>query len=510
MIDKRLLFDIHRLNDMGHSARKIAALLGIGRKTVGKYLDHPDIQKMSCTRTSKLDPFKEKIDVLLKDDPDLSGEIVRQQIQKSGYTGAKSILYDYLKAVRPNKMPRAFIHFETEAGQQFQIDWGDLGCLSYGAIRRKLYCMAILECHSRMLYLELTHSQCQACVHQCLVNAFRFFGGTPKEIVTDNMLTAVLDRDGPLIRYNEAFLDFLRPFHILPRPCHVRQPQEKGKVERGGIGYIKQNFWPLRNAQNLDDLQQQANQWRDEIANVRIHGTTGERPSVRFNPQALRPLPEHLPDCRQIASLKVHKDFCVAFDANTYSAPPWLIAKQVILKADNHNIELYYRDKRVAFHKRSWLKHQRIELESHRMEALKNRQPYRVSEEAAILMTMGEPVKHYLEKLIQNHGNIRNIAQKLIRLEKDFGLPAFTAAIEHATAHNAYGIDYIENILNRQPIISQPPVKLKQDRLNHIYLPEPMLADYDTFVLKRKNHHERSAQTQSCNASPQGDAAVSG
>jgi len=510
MIDKRMLFDIHRLNDLGHSARKIAVMLGIGRKTVRKYLDHPDIQKVSYQRVSKLDSFKEKIDDLLKDDPDLSGEIVRQQIQKSGYCGSKSILYDYLKQIRPHKAPRAFIRFETEAGQQFQVDWGELGCLSYAAIRRKLYCMAVIECHSRMLYLELTHSQCQANVHQCLLNAFRFFGGTPQELVTDNMLTAVIDRDGPLIRYNEAFLDFLRPFHILPKPCHVRQPQEKGKVERGGIGYIQQNFWPLRKAQDIDDLQHQANQWRDETANVRIHGTTGQRPAARFNPQALRPLPEHLPDCRQIKSLKVHKDFCVAFDANTYSAPPWLIGKHIILKADNHTIELYYNDKRVATHKRSWLKHQRIELESHRMEALKNRQPFRVSEEVAILMTMGEPIKHYLEKLAQNQGNIRKNAQKLIGLQKNFGLQAFTDAIEHAIAHNAFGIDYIENILNRQPVTIQPPVILKQDRLNHIYLAEPMLADYDTFVLKRKNHNERSAQTKSCNASPQGDASISG
>jgi hypothetical protein len=361
-----------------------------------------------------------------------------------------------------------------------------------------------------MLYLELTHSQCQACVHQCLLNAFRFFGGTPREIVTDNMLTAVIDRDGPLIRFNEAFLDFLRPFHILPKPCHVRQPQEKGKVERGGIGYIQQNFWPLRKAQDLDELQRQADQWRDDTANMRIHGTTGERPIVRFDPQALRALPDYLPDCRQILSLKVHKDFCVAFDVNTYSAPPWLIGKQIILKADNHTVELYYKDKRLASHKRSWLKHQRIELESHRMEALKNRQPYRVSEEVAILMAMGDTVRHYLEKLARHQSNIRKNAQKLIALQQNFGLPAFTAAIEHAIAHSAYGIDYIENILNQKPAAIQPLVKLKQDRLNHIYLSTPMLADYDSFVLKRKNHHERAAQTQPCKSSPQGDDTVSG
>lgn len=509
MMDKRMLFDIHRLKDLGYSERKIASLLRIARKTVRKYIDNPDIPILSFRRPSRLDPFKEKINALLKEDPQISGEIVRQQIQQSGYKGAKTVLYNYLKEIRP-KAVRAFIRFESDPGEQFQIDWGTFGRLSYGSIHRKLYAMAVIECYSRMLYLEFTHSQSQASVHQCVLNAFRFFGGTPKEAVTDNMLTAVIERDGPLIRYNEAFLDFLRPFHITPRPCHVRQPHEKGNVEKGGIAYIKQNFWPLRNARGLDDLQRQANQWRDEIANIRIHGTTGERPVARFNPQALRPLPENLPDCRQVACLKVHKDFCVTFDANTYSAPPWLIGKQIILKADNHTINLFYKEKQIATHQRSWLKHQRIELESHFIEATRNRQPYRISEEVAILMTMGESVKRYLEQLAQHRGNIRKNAQKLIHLEKTFGLSAFTAAIEHAIAHNAYGLDYIENILNRQPVAIHPPVTLKQERLNHIYLSEPMLADYDTFVLKRKSRHERSAQKQPGDTSSQGDAEFSG
>jgi transposase len=67
------------------------------------------------------------------------------------------------------------------------------------------------------------------------VNAFRFFDGSPKELVHDNMLTAVIEREGPLIRFNEAFLSFLLPFKIVPRACNVAQPHEKGKVEKGAI-----------------------------------------------------------------------------------------------------------------------------------------------------------------------------------------------------------------------------------------------------------------------------------
>jgi hypothetical protein len=40
-------------------------------------------------------------------------------------------------------------------------------------------------------------------------------------------MTAVTERVGSLIRFNEAFLDFLRIFSITPHACNVRAPHEK-------------------------------------------------------------------------------------------------------------------------------------------------------------------------------------------------------------------------------------------------------------------------------------------
>jgi transposase len=59
------------------------------------------------------------------------------------------------------------------------------------------------------------------------------------------MLTAVIERDGSIVRYNSAFLNFLRQLKTVSRACNIRAPQEKGKVE-GVIHYIRYNFWPLR------------------------------------------------------------------------------------------------------------------------------------------------------------------------------------------------------------------------------------------------------------------------
>ena len=280
MIDKRTIFEIHRLAHEGLSVRKIAKSLGISRQTTSKYLDDPNPQRPLMPRPSQLDPFKDEIARLLEIDPQVSAAVIRQRLQDRGFDGGITIVRDYLQGVRDaTKKKQPFLRFESAPGIQCQTDWGHFGAITYGHTSRKLYCLAVVECHSRLLSLEFTHSQRQDTLHRCLLNAFHFFQGTPKELVHDNMLTAVVERQGPLVRFNERFLEFLRPLQITPIACNVAQPQEKGTVEKGAMHSIRYNFWPLRTFHDLTDLQAQANQWRDQVANVRVHTTTGHRPS---------------------------------------------------------------------------------------------------------------------------------------------------------------------------------------------------------------------------------------
>jgi len=249
---------------------------------------------------------------MLEIDPKASAVVVAQRIAPLGFDGEVTILRDYLRKVRGrSKKRQPFIRFESPPGHQCQIDWGHFGSLTYGNTKRKLSCMAVMESFSRLLYLEFTHSQRQETPHRCLLNAFGFFNGTPKELVHDNMLTAVIERDGPLIRFNEAFLQFLLPFKIVPIACNVASPHEKGKIEKGAIHYIRYNFWPLRSFTDLKDLQAQADHWRDHIANLRLHNTTGQKPIDRFKVEAMRPLPDLLSDCRDTALCKGYPDFSI-------------------------------------------------------------------------------------------------------------------------------------------------------------------------------------------------------
>lgn len=488
MIDKRTIFDIHRLAHEGLSVRKIAGTLGRARQTVHKYLDDPSLTRASFTRSSKLDPFKEEIAHLVEIDPKASAVVIRQRLEAQGFEGGITIVRDYLQGVRDaTTKRRPVIRFESAPGVQCQTDWGHFGAMAYGDTHRKLYCLAVIECHSRMLYLEFTHSQRQDTLHRCLLNAFHFFQGTPKELVHDNMLTAVLERQGPLVRFNEHFLEFLRPFHITPVACNVAQPQAKGKVEKGALHYIRHNFWPLRTFRDLPDLQAQANQWRDQVANVRVHNTTGHRPSERFDPTAMRPLPDLVPDCRDTALAKVHTDFSIRFDGNTYTGPPWLIGKSIVVKADHHHLTCYFKDKTVATHLRCWQRKQRIELPQHREAAQKHHRRHWYSQEVAACISLGEIAKRYLEHLATTSEPLKKQVKKLLALKDDYGAQALLDAMQRATLHQAFGAHYIENILYQEmtPQRQHSPVRLKHPHLNHIRLETPSLEDYDAFVIKR-------------------------
>jgi transposase len=489
MIERRLIFEIHRLKDLGFADRGIARSLKISRDTVAKYLDNPNPAKARIQRASKLDPFKDQIAKMLDIDAEVSGEVIRRQLVLLGFNGGKTILNDYLQTLRGNqKDKRPFIRFESPPGVQMQIDWGHFGSLTCGNTQRKLYCMAVIECYSRMLYMEFTHSQRQETLHRCLLNAFNFFHGTCKELVHDNMLTAVIERDGPLIRYNEAFLTFLSHFHISAHACNPAQPHEKGKIEKGAINYIRNGFWPLRTFKDLADVQAQAEHWSDTVANVRVHRTTGERPVDRFKPEDLRPLPDLLPDCRDTADARVYSDFCFHFDGNTYTVHPWLIGKYVTVKADSKTVSVYFKEKLVAVHSRCWERHRRIELPEHHEAARKHRYKQWLSEDIAVFISLGEEAKTYVERLATTHQPLKKSVGRLLALKDEYGAASLLQALRKAISHNAYGADYIENILYQEmtPQREHPPVRLNQEALNRIRLQEPSLADYDAFVVRRR------------------------
>ncbi len=486
---------IHRLRWAEHwSIRKIAAHLRIGRDTIAKYLHNPAPAPVRRQRGSILDPFKPAIQEMLDKDPKVSAQLVRQKLHPLGYGGGFTLVKDYLQSLRAHASPqRAFARMEPPPGDRFEMDWGHFGALLYNGASRKLYAFCLIECHSRKLYVEFTHSQSFESLLRCHIHAFQHMGGIAHQLWYDNLATAVAEHDGNLVRFQPRFLAFARQYGLLPRACHVAAAWEKGKVERA-IGYLRQNFWPLRQFQDLADVNRQARQWLDEVANQRRHRETGQTPDQRFRPDCLRALPVLTADYRDSAEAPVHKDCRLAFDGNRYCVPPRYAGQRVTVKADSYTVTIYDQHHQIVPYPRCYQRGQTLGAERFHKELFAQLAAVRQSDaQQRLHALLGPGCDRWLRRLADTERALSRQVKELLILVRDFGQQAVVLAIQKAESVAAYGSDYIANILNQQQRrrTLEPPLELRNRELNELATDPLSLLDYDRFILESAAEQEK-------------------
>jgi hypothetical protein len=143
----------------------------------------------------------------------------------------------------------------------------------------------------------------------------------------------------------------------------------------------------------------------------------------------------------------------------------------------------------LATHTRCWEKKHRIELPAHREAAFKRRPQEWLAVEVSSFISLGEEAKSFLEGLAHTGQPIKKNLAKLLTLKDQYGTALLIQAINRAIVHNAFGAQYVENILHQEnhPKKNHPPVQLQRQDLNRIRLEEPLLAEYDAYILKRKD-----------------------
>ena len=382
--------ELIRRVQLGESDRQIARDLQVSRKTVSKYrtwaeqhavlpgpLPDPATLQAQLKATlpvslppatpSKVTPFRDRVVALRQRGVECRAiyDILREE---HGFTGSYGSVYHFVRHLEP-RTPEACVRVETSPADEAQVDFGYAGLLRdpQSDTLRKAWAFVMTLSFSRHNYVEFVFDQEVDTWLRCHRRAFEWFEGVVRRVVLDNLKAAIVQAAlyDPVVQ--RAYRECAEHYGFLISPCRPRTPEHKGKVEQGGVHYVKRNFLAGRAFRDVHDANERALVWCIETAGRRIHGTTKEQPLARFEieRESLLPLPTSPYALATWKQAKLHPDCHVVFDHAFYSAPHRLIGHKLWVRAADTSVRIFYQHELVATHPRASRRGQRLTTPDH-------------------------------------------------------------------------------------------------------------------------------------------------
>jgi transposase len=361
-----------RLRALGWGTRRIAAEFGCSRNTVKRYVELGGWAPLRVAhRPHALDGLEDWLAERFRRHRG-NADVVRQELLAEHGTAVSLRTVERAVAHLRRELAteaRATVRFETPPGRQMQIDFGGASVVIGGEVARVFLFVATLG-YSRRPFVRAFRHERQAAWLDGTEGAFRHFGGLPAEILLDNARALVTHHDAQTreVVFNERLHVFARYWGVRPVACAPYRARTKGKDERG-VGYVKRNALAGRSFASWAALEAHLAWWMREVADRRIHGTTGEPPIVRFERDeatALRPI-DGRPPFRQVRDLsrRVQPDCAVEVDTNAYSVPWRLIGERVQVTVADGWVRVFQAGNEVAAHPEAAGRHQRLVEPAH-------------------------------------------------------------------------------------------------------------------------------------------------
>lgn len=329
---------IHKIKAMydegrGTSIKEIGRSLGVSRNTIRRYLrmDEQEIQEAieSPERHKVLDNYRSYLKYLLSRYPRLRAPKVYRKLKAKipDIEVSQRSLRRYLKRLRALVSAAQQRYYEPVIDEvpavQCQVDAGELRDVEIGGLRKTIYFLVFVLSYSRLMYVSLTSRPIDTDRFiQMHDHAFRYFGGIPEECVYDQTKLVVIEELFREVTFNERFHHYASQVGIDIRVCEGYDPESKGKVE-AGVKYVKGDCLYGDRFTDWSGVEQHVQSWLETVANVRIHGTTGEVPQVVYdtrerdlmNPYVAANMPA------EQSKRKADKTGLISFRANKYSVP---------------------------------------------------------------------------------------------------------------------------------------------------------------------------------------------
>jgi transposase len=458
-MNEQLRHEIVRRHQGGASIRSIAEDLDLARQTVRDAIRRWQADRAGANpsaalpapprrRSSLLDAYDDAIRQWLDRYPDITVTRLLQELRTQGYPGQYTILRTRVNELRPRPTREPVERFETQPGVQAQMDYSTYDLDFTGEGRRRVYLFSYILSYSRRAYLHFVESQDLPTTLREHIRAFEYLGGVARTCLYDNMKVVVLRHgdEGPI--YNPKFLAFATHYGYAPRACRVRRSQTKGKVERN-FHYVQVNLLNGRTFRSLEHLNAVTVRWLAEVADLRIHRETKQRPIDRHAEERphLLPLPATPYDVAAVEYRVVNVEGFIVYQQNSYSVPWRLIGLALPVRITETELIVYGPQiDEIARHRRfpRGTTGQRSVLKAHRPSVNPREQKGLLRQRFAEL---GPIAERFLDGLFRDQRYGQRQAFQTLALQSTYARVDLLAALERAVRFGAYSLDAVERIL---------------------------------------------------------------
>ena len=373
----------------GRSMSEVSVSLGVDRKTIRKYLApalaaglrpggpvmaqrdwatlatgwFPQLAdtKLRQTTWPQIGEHHEFIVDMLK--AGVTQATIHQRLRdEHGLTASVASLKRYVAAnlseeVRRDRVVVLRDEADTPPGEEAQIDYGHLGYWVDPATgkRRRVWAFAMVLANSRHMFVRPVLVMDQAAWTEAHVEAFRFFGGTARRLVPDNLRTGVDKPDLYDPRLNRSYAELAAHYGVLVDPARRAKPRDKARIERP-MPYIRDSFWRGREFTSLPQMQAAALAWCTDVAGRRsCRSLSGAAPGSVFaavEADALKPLPVKEFVLATWSTATVGPDIHAKVGRTIYSVPWRFIGQRVDARSTTTMVQIFHNGQLIATHAR--------------------------------------------------------------------------------------------------------------------------------------------------------------
>jgi len=449
---------IVRLSEQGLSGRRIARRLRVSRHTVREALEQvakaraegvAAVASAPRRRCRSLDAFDPVIQQLLQRYPDLTARRLWEELRQRGFGGSYPTVWRRLQELRPATPKPPVVRFETAPGTQAQMDYATYTIALSEEGPRRLHLFSYLLGYSRRQYLRFVTRQDFDTTLREHIAAFTHLGGVAATCLYDNFKVVVQGYEDEEPIYNPRFLAFATHYGYRPWACRPGRPQTKGKVERP-FHYAETNLLCGRDFRTLEHLNDTTAWWLAQVADVRVHGDTKERPvdrHARERPHLL-PLPAHAYEVAPVVYRHVSAEGLVAWQANRYSVPWRLIGRLLAVRITADEVIVYGPDlAEVARHRLlpAHTQGQRSLQPEHQPQVNERLRRATLEERFAEL---GPDGPRFLAGLVETRRCGWDQAQRVLELLTVYRRADVQDALERAVRYGAFGLSAMHRILS--------------------------------------------------------------